>query len=516
MAKKTKDSNLSIEERLEQALIPNWDEPYKLPSNWCWVKLSAVCSLEKGQKSSEKDLVYLDAKTLRGVTEPKTRDNGIIVNKDQKVILVDGENSGEVFVVPYRGYMGSTFKIINMTENADEMYIRYFIDQNREKLRNNKIGSAIPHLNKDLFFNLELPFPPLSEQKRIVSHIESLFAKLDEAKEKAQEVVDEFETRKAAILHKAFSGELTAKWREENDHSIADWEHHNFSDLCKIVRGGSPRPAGSPEFYGGDIPFMKVADITRITTPYVESTEHFIKPAGLKKTRMVKANTLLLTNSGATLGVPAICTFDTTFNDGIAAFLDLPSESLLFYYYFWTKKTPELRAINKGAAQPNLNTDIIGAVELDIPSLEEQKVITNILEHLITKEQQVKEAAEAVVEQIDTMKKAVLARAFRGELGTNDPTKASAIELIKQIIEEKIKAEESKLKRTLVKRKEVSFVAKTVLEVLKSSEKLTPEKLKAETALEIDDFYDQLKALINSGQVREMRIDGESYLEAVL
>lgn len=437
MAKKTKDSNLSIEERLEQALIPNWDKPYKLPTNWCWVKLSAVCSLENGEKCAEKGLIYLDAKTLRGVTEPKTRDSGIVVNKNQKVILVDGENSGEVFVIPYRGYMGSTFKIINIAGNIDEMYIRYFIEQNREKLRNSKIGSAIPHLNKELFFNLELPLPSLNEQKRIVSHIDSFFAKLDEAKEKAQEVVDGFETREAAILHKAFSGELTAKWREENEISMTTWKHHNFSDLCKIVRGGSPRPAGSPEFYGGDIPFMKVADITRITTPYVESTEHFIKPAGLKKTRMVKANTLLLTNSGATLGVPAICTFDTTFNDGIAAFLDLEPKSLLFYYYFWTMKTPELRAINKGAAQPNLNTDIIGAVELDVPSLDEQLVIAEMLEKFISKEKQVKETAESVIEQIDTIKKAILARAFRGELATNDPSEESAVELLKRVLESK-------------------------------------------------------------------------------
>lgn len=434
MAKKTKDSNLSIEERLEQALIPNWDEPYKLPDNWCWVKLGTACSLENGDKYDEKELIYLDAKTLRGITEPQTRNSGIIVKKDQKVILVDGENSGEVFVIPYQGYMGSTFKIINIKSSFNEMYIRYFIDQNRDKLRKNKIGSAIPHLNKELFFGLELPTPPFSEQKRIVERIESLFSRLDEAKEKAQEVIDGFENRKAAILHKAFSGELTVKWREKKNISIDDWKHRRFSDICNIVRGGSPRPAGSSEFYGGDIPFMKVADITRITTPYVESTEFFIKPAGLKKTRMVKANTLLLTNSGATLGVPAICTFDTTFNDGIAAFLDLNSEALLFYYYFWTMKTPEMRAINKGAAQPNLNTEIIGAVELDIPSLPEQKVIVEILESLISKERQAKEIAEAVIKKIDAIKKAVLARAFCGKLGTNDPIEEGAIELLKKII----------------------------------------------------------------------------------
>lgn len=435
MAKKSKkNQDLTLEQKIDQALIPNWDELYKLPDNWCWVTLGTVCKLNNGEKASEEELAYLDAKTLRGNEVINTRTSGVIIDKGQKVILVDGENSGEIFNVPFRGYMGSTFKIVDISQHVNETFIQLFIEHHRDELRKNKIGSAIPHLNKELFFGLNLPLPPVNEQTQIVERIENLFARLDEAKEKAQEVIDGFENRKAAILYNAFSGELTAKWREDNGISFDGWEYHKFSDLCKIVRGGSPRPAGSTEFYGGDIPFMKVADITRISSPYVESTEHFIKPAGLKKTRMVKANTLLLTNSGATLGVPAICTFDTTFNDGIAAFLDLDPESLLFYYYFWTMKTPELRAINKGAAQPNLNTDIIGAVELDVPSKPEQREIVNILESLISKEKQSKEMAESVVEQIDAMKKAILARAFRGELGTNDLTEESAIEILKQIL----------------------------------------------------------------------------------
>ena len=98
-------------------------------------------------------------------------------------------------------------------------------------------------------------------------------------------------------------------------------------------------------------------------------------------------------------------------------------------------KTPELRAINKGAAQPNLNTDIIGAVELNVPYLEEQKVIADILGEFISKDQQAKEIAESVIEQIDTMKKAILARAFRGELGTNDPDEENAVELLKKVLD---------------------------------------------------------------------------------
>ena len=283
---------------------------------------------------------------------------------------------------------------------------------------------------------IEFPLAPLPEQHRIVTRIESLFSKLDEAKEKAQTVVDGFELRKSAILHKAFTGELTERWRKEHGVGLDSWKRKKYSEICSVVRGGSPRPAGSIEFYNGNIPFMKVADITRNPGPYVNSTEYTIKEAGLKKTRMVKSNTLLLTNSGATLGVPAICTFDTTFNDGIAAFLGLDPDYLLFHYYYWTSKTSELRGINKGAAQPNLNTEIIGAVEINLPKAAEQKEIIYILGKLLENEQQARDAAEAVLAQIDAMKKAILARAFRGELGTNNPEEASAAEMLNTVLGE--------------------------------------------------------------------------------
>lgn len=278
------------------------------------------------------------------------------------------------------------------------------------------------------------PLAPSGEQQRIVDCIESIFFRLDEAKEKAQAVVDGFELRKSAILHKAFTGELTKQWREKQGLTLKSWKHKKFSEICDVVRGGSPRPAGNPKFYGGSIPFMKVADITQNNSPFVSSTKHTIKEEGLKKTRMVAPNTLLLTNSGATLGVPAITLIQTTFNDGIAAFLNLKSDNLLFYYYFWMSKTNELRGINKGAAQPNLNTDIIGAIEIDIPKEDEQTQIVMILKYLIGKEEQVKEAAESVIEKIETMKKTVLACAFRGKLGTNDLSEVKAVEVLKQVL----------------------------------------------------------------------------------
>lgn len=473
MVKKTKNSNLSLEERLEQALIPNWDEPYKLPENWCWVKLNSVCSLENGDKYDKEELIYLDAKTLRGIAEPQTRSNGVVVNKDQKVILVDGENSGEVFVVPYRGYMGSTFKIINISCNVNEMYIRYFIDQNRDKLRNNKIGSAIPHLNKELFFGLELPLPPYSEQHHIVERIESLFFKLDEVKEKAQEVVDGFETRKAAILNKAFSGELTAVWRAEHiaeENAIVDsvaeysaswtkkeqrllhdeqlkvktlvmssdhkWIECTIGAIARVNNGSTPSRQ-QPEYWNGNIPWVSSGEVRNsfIYETLEQITEDGFTNASVK---LLPAGTVLIAmiGEGKTRGQSAVLKIPATTNQNIAAIIMDHGLILPEYMWYWLQMNySKNREVGSGSGQQALNCQRVRELEFIFPGYKEQNEIVRILDTLISKEQQVKENAEAVVEQINTMKKAILARAFRGELGTNDPNEESAVELLKRVLE---------------------------------------------------------------------------------
>lgn len=446
MAKKTKDSNLSIEERLEQALIPNWDEPYKLPPNWCWVKLSTVCSLENGEKYTEKDLVYLDAKTLRGVTEPQTRDSGIVVNKDQKVILVDGENSGEVFVVPYRGYMGSTFKILNIVTNADEMYIRYFVDQNRERLRNSKVGSAIPHLNKDLFFDLKLPFPPLSEQKRIVAHIETLFAKLDEAKKRAQEVIDDIETRKAAILHKAFTGELTAKWREERGVGMESWEKRRINELARPRAGYA---FDSKKFSNTGYQVVRMGNL------YGETLDLFRKPVFISEDdvddsilnrALIKDGDILITLTGTKYKRDygyAVCVSSPNkllVNQRILCltpFACVERNYLLYYLKSNLFRDVFFSCETGGVNQGNVSSKFVENIEIPITTFDEQLEITTVLDRTLAHEQQAKEAAEAVLDQIELMKKSILARAFRGELGTNDPSEESAVELLRMILESK-------------------------------------------------------------------------------
>ena len=450
MARGKKKETLTPEECLQAALVPVSEQPYKVPDNWCWVPLQTINQYQSSSIDPSKQPETLFE--LYSVPS-STNDYPEIVMGCEIGSTKQAVKKDDILLCKINPRINRVWKVSQHTENALLASSEWIIVRNsqmvsdylmycfsapyfREYMLSNVsgVGGSLMRAQPKYVKTYPIPVPPRSEQQCIVDRIESLFAKLDEAKQKAQDALDSFETRKAAILHKAFTGELTAQWRKEHGVGMESWQTKKYSEICNIVRGGSPRPAGSPEFYGGNIPFMKVADITRNAGPYVNSTEYTIKEAGLKKTRMVDENTLLLTNSGATLGVPAICTFKTTFNDGIAAFLGLNPDTLLFHYYFWTSKTADLRAINKGAAQPNLNTDIIGNVEISLPRENEQHEIVRILDNLLVKEQQAKESAEEVLEQIDLIKKAILARAFRGELGTNDPSEESAVELLKQVL----------------------------------------------------------------------------------
>lgn len=220
------------------------------------------------------------------------------------------------------------------------------------------------------------------------------------------------------------------------------WAWLQIKDLCDVVRGGSPRPAGDPRYYDGDIPFLKVADITRTSNAHLETYSYTIKKAGLQKTRKVAANTLLLSNSGATLGVPKICLIEATFNDGIAAFLGLNKNHLLYHYYFWTSKTKKLRAINQGAAQPNLNTDLIQEVFFPLCSSDEMIEVTNEIEKKLSVCDQICEEIERNLQKAEALRQSILKRAFSGRLVAQDPKDEPASVLL-----ERIKAEKSSAKK---------------------------------------------------------------------
>ena len=203
--------------------------------------------------------------------------------------------------------------------------------------------------------------------------------------------------------------------------------------MCEVVRGGSPRPAGSKVFYDGDIPFLKVADLTKDDEMYVYKAESSIKAAGLKKTRMVNEGTLLLTNSGATLGVPKITRFPTTFNDGIAAFLYLSEHIIPYIYWLLKSMTYSFRSIDQGAAQPNLNTNLIKDVNVPLPPIREQKRIVEKIKYVFGIIGQLDKSNDNLQETIKQAKSKILDLAIHGKLVPQDPTDEPASELLKRI-----------------------------------------------------------------------------------
>ena len=151
----------------------------QLPDSWTIVPMQMLCSLTDGEKLDGKGMPNLDVKYLRGERDFKTLTNGRYVAANSLLILVDGENSGEVFRTPIEGYQGSTFKQLHINENMLVEYILHVINLHRKALRENKVGSAIPHLDKKLFKAIEVPVPPYDEQVRIVTVINSMHSKLD-------------------------------------------------------------------------------------------------------------------------------------------------------------------------------------------------------------------------------------------------------------------------------------------------------------------------------------------------
>ena len=151
----------------------------QLPNGWCYTTMNDVCQLYDGEKIEGKALINLDAKFLRGKSEGNTLNSGRYVPANTTMILVDGENSGEIFTAPINGYQGSTFKLLNINGEMNVEYVKMIIRIYQKRLRDNKVGSAIPHLNKKMFREILVPVPPIAEQVKIVNYTNELLSKIN-------------------------------------------------------------------------------------------------------------------------------------------------------------------------------------------------------------------------------------------------------------------------------------------------------------------------------------------------
>lgn len=454
-----KKTALTIEERLQQALVPAEEQPYEVPENWVWTYISSgfdVTSSKRVHKSDwlSEGVPFYRTRELVKLSEQGYIDNELFISEDlyktfKKEFGVPQKND---LLISGVGTIGVPYVI------SDEKKF-YFKDGNVIWLKNKGVfdASYMYYLYKTVFVdnqihsmsagttvdtytiinakNTIIPLPTLSEQQRIVERIEELFAKLDEAKERLQEVADSFAVRKAAILHKAFTGELTKQWRRENGVSDESWEEKKLGEVGVLERGRSKhRPRNDERLFGGIYPFIQTGDVANADM-FIEKHSQTLSDFGMQQSKLFVKNTICITIA-ANIGKVAILSYDSCFPDSVVGLTTDEKNSYKYVYYYLSTQQKKLESKAPATAQKNINLKVLNDLDIPLPTLPEQHEIVRLIDALLARERAAQQAAEQALASIDLMKKAILARAFRGELGTNKASEASALELLRQVLAE--------------------------------------------------------------------------------
>ena len=449
-----KKTALTIEERLQQALVPAEEQPYEVPENWVWVRLGAIAEIVTGGTPSKKHPEYYGGNFP--FYKPSDLDQGRLTYDASEYLSEEGKNVSRIIPknstavccigsIGKCGYLmceGTTNQQINSAiPKINSLCLYYYLCTENfvQDLLSMASATTIAIVNKSKMESCAFPLPPLSEQQRIVERIEELFAKLDEAKERLQEVADSFAVRKAAILHKAFTGELTKQWRRENGVSDESWEEKKGEDFFEYVTSGS---RGWAKYYSdkGSI-FVRMGNLNHGTIELDFSDIQYVElPDQVEGQRSKLQKNDILISITADVGMIGLVRedMDAYINQHVA--LARPKDNLyaefLAWYFVSDVGLKQMQNKQRGATKIGLGLQDIRSIILKIPSLPEQHEIVRLIDALLARERAAQQATEQALASIDLMKKSILARAFRGELGTNKASEASALELLKQVLAE--------------------------------------------------------------------------------
>jgi type I restriction enzyme S subunit len=286
-------------------------------------------------------------------------------------------------------------------------------------------GGTKIQLSLDDVANLVMTAPPLDEQDAITHFLDRETGKIDALVEQQRRLIELLkEKRQAVISHFVTKGlnpnapmkDSGVEWLGEVP---AHWDLKRFGYISAVVRGASPRPAGDERYFDGDfMPWVTVGDLTKDQQMYLTSTDSMLTQAGAEQSRVIPDETLVLSNSGATLGVPKILSLTGCANDGVLAFLNLEcNASKQFLYYYLTSLTENLRdRVKQGSGQPNLNTDIVKALPIPWPGNDEQIEIASHVGEKNSKLDALTAEASHVIDLLQERRAALISAAVTGKI----------------------------------------------------------------------------------------------------
>ena len=411
---------------LEEVLVPIEEQPYVIPENWCWVRPLSVLEIEYGKGLSTKELAG-DGYPVFGANGQIGYYSEYMFKEEMALMSCRGAYSGTMNCsLPY-SYVTSNSLIMKDIDGVftSSKFIYYMYSAlNTKKLVS---GSAQPQVTVQAFKDFAIPLPPLAEQKRIVAQIESLFSKLDEAKEKAQEVIDGYEARNAAVYNAAFSGRLTAQWRKDN-YKENKWEKKRFDEVANI-KSNLVDPSDYLEY-----PHIAPDNIEKRTGILLDY--HTIAEDGVKSGKhRFYAGQILYSKIRPYLSKVVMADFDGLCSADMYPIEAKENTKYLLYYMLSDMFLEQASSAGSRSVLPKINQKELSAIKVRITSAEEQEEVVRILDYILPMMQQVRDKAIQVVDNIDIMKKSILAKAFRGELGTNIPEDEPAMELLKIILD---------------------------------------------------------------------------------
>ena len=399
-------------------MIPKDEQPYKIPDNWRWTYIKSVAEVVTGSTPSKKCPQYYGGNFP--FFKPPDLDVGRHVIKASEYLSDKGKSVSRIIPahstavccigsIGKCGYLeveGTTNQQINAAiPKINPLYFYYYCltDNFINELLSKASATTISIVNKTKMENCLFPLPPLDEQQRIVDIIENLFIKLDKAKALAQNVIDNYELRRSAILHKAFTGELT-----DTNLNITD-----FSEVanikCNLV---------TPKDYK-NYPHIAPDNIEKKTGKLI-SYRTIAEDKVISNKHRFYPRQILYSKIRPYLSKVIIAEFDGLCSADMYPIESKENTKYLWYYMLSDEFLNQASNAGSRTLLPKINQKELLSIKVPTCSLENQKEIVRILDSLLAKEQQTKELTEQILKEIDLMKKSILARAFRGELNGSE------------------------------------------------------------------------------------------------